>query len=145
MDLTSAIITGAVSGIGGGLIGAFVTGLRMGAKVGSWRRGVESEVELLKQTRAADKTEAENGRRRLHEDVEAIYKRLEKGSDMLGEVPKLSRELKLFTEELKLTRQSVARLVEEKLPGLATKEDLKDAVAGREKVCDARHPGRRAR
>lgn len=75
-----ATVSVLISGVGGGLVGSWLTGWRMGR----WTARIEARVE----------------------SVEA---RLRKGDSMLDSIPGLQATLNSVAEELKLTRQALAR------------------------------------
>ena len=90
------IVAPLVSGILGGLGGAFL----MGFKFGSWREKVEGSVNLV-----AARVET------VETTISRVERRLERGDDLLASLPALKSEMHTLIDEMKETRKALSLFV----------------------------------
>lgn len=90
------VVAPLVSGILGGLGGAFI----MGFKFGTWRTKVEGSVDLVVARVGG-----------VESAVARVERRLDKGDGMLSDLPAFKSELEACIDELKETRKALASFV----------------------------------
>jgi len=106
------------------LVGGFLGGWLVAYKLGAWRKAIEKDIALVRQEAASGFALASKSRKTIHEQVDEIKSRLERGDSLLGKVPVLATEIKHAADELRAT----SRILEQFRAEFVTRRD-----------CDLRH------
>ena len=106
------------------LVGGFIGGWLVAFRLGGWRKSMEKDIALARKEADSELALARKSRAVMHKQLDDINTRLNRGDNVLGQVPVLATEIKHAAQELSATN----RILEQFRGEFVTRRD-----------CDLRH------